>query len=97
LAHNASGKATIIDDCTIHISEFYNDGGGREVNVYAGDNHNYSDVSAFAVSQHINGIVFDNDSLTLVLPDGKTLDDLTGLRVWCVDFTASFGQMEFTP
>jgi len=97
LAHNVSAKATIIDDCTIHISEFYYDGLGPEVYIYAAENHNYSDASAFAVSQRINGTVYDNNSLTLVLPDGKTLDDFTGLSVWCVDFAANFGQMEFTP
>jgi hypothetical protein len=97
LAHNVSGKATIIDDCTIHISEFYYDGLGPEVYIYAAENHNYGDGSAFAVSQRINGTTYDNNSLTLVLPDGKTLDDFTGLSVWCVDFSANFGQMEFTP
>ncbi|WP_274620315.1 DM13 domain-containing protein [Colwellia maritima] len=34
LAHNVSGKATLIDDCTIRISEFYYDGGGPEVYIY---------------------------------------------------------------
>lgn len=97
LAHNVSGKVTIIDDCSIHISEFYYDGGGPEVYIYAADNHNYSDASAFSVSQRINGTEYDNSSLTLTLPVGKTLDDFTGLSVWCVDFDANFGQMEFTP
>ena len=97
LAHNVSGKATIIDDCTIHISEFYYDGGGPEVYIYAANNHNYGDTSAFAISQRINNNVYDNNSLTLTLPNGKSLDDFNGLSVWCVDFAANFGQLEFTP
>lgn len=97
LAHNVSGKATIIDDCTIFISEFYYDGGGPEVYVYAAKEHDYNGMSAFAISQRISNIAYQNGSLTLKLPDGKTLDDLTGLSVWCVDFAANFGQMEFTP
>lgn len=97
LAHNVAGKATIIDDCTILISQFYYDGGGPEVYFYAAQNHQYASDSAFSVSSRISGSVYDNDSLTLKLPNNSTLDDLTGLSVWCVDFDANFGQMEFTP
>jgi hypothetical protein len=97
LAHNVSGKATIIDDCTIYISEFYYDGGGPEVYIYASEDHDYISADAFAISQRISNTEYDNGSLILTLPDGKTLDDLTGLSVWCVDFAANFGQMEFTP
>ena len=97
LAHNVSGKATIIDDCTIQITEFYYDGGGPEVYIYAAQDHNYSGESAFAISQRINSSVYENSSLRLTLPQGKTLDDFSGLSVWCVDFAANFGQMTFTP
>ncbi len=97
LAHNVAGKATIIDDCTIEISQFDYDGGGPEVYFYAAINHQYSAASAFAVSNRITGTTYSNSTLTLKLPSGKTLDDLTGLSVWCVDFAANFGQMEFTP
>ena len=97
LAHNVSGKATIIDDCTIQLSEFYYDGGGPEVYVYAAKNHNYSGIGAFSISSRISNTMYSNNSLTLKLPAGKTLDDLTGLSIWCVDFAANFGQLEFTP
>jgi len=97
LAHNVAGKATIIDDCTIEITQFDYDGGGPEVYVYAGIDHNYASATAFAVSNRISGESFANGELTLKLPTDKTLDDLTGLSVWCVDFDADFGNLEFTP
>jgi len=97
LAHNVSGKATIIDDCTIEITEFDYDGGGPDVYIYGAVDHQYASDDAFAIGQKLSGQQFDNASFTLRLPDGRTLNDLTGLSVWCVDFNADFGHMEFTP
>jgi len=96
-AHNVSGKATIIDDCTIEISQFSYDGGGPDVYLYGAKEHNYSSVEAFAIGPKLNGQIYNDAKFFIKLPDGKTLDDLTGLSVWCVDFEADFGHMEFTP
>ncbi|MBL4942551.1 MAG: DM13 domain-containing protein [Colwellia sp.] len=96
LAHNVSGKATIIDDCTIRITQFSYDGGGPDVYFYAAKNHEYSSADAFSISQKINGQSYTDAEFILKLPTNKTLDDLTGLSVWCVDFNVDFGNMEFT-
>lgn len=96
-AHNVAGKATIIDDCTIEITQFSYDGGGPDVYFYGAINHQYENEEAFPIGLQINGQTYDNASITLKLPVNKTLDDLSGLSVWCVDFAANFGQMEFTP
>ena len=96
LAHNVAGKATIIDDCTIQITQFDYDGGGPDVYFYAAKNHEYASDEAFAISQMINGQSYENAEFILTLPTNKSLDDLTGLSVWCVDFDANFGQMEFS-
>ena len=96
-AHNVSGKATIIDDCTIEITQFSYDGGGPDVYFYGAKNHQYANEEAFPIGQQINGKTFDNASIIIKLPQNKSLDDLSGLSVWCVDFAANFGQMEFTP
>ena len=95
--HNVAGKATIIDDCTIEITQFDYDGGGPEVYFYGAIAHNYGDSNAFAIGQKLSGQEFDNAEIIIKLPQNKTLDDLTGLSVWCVDFNANFGQMTFTP
>ncbi len=96
LAHNVAGKATIIDNCTIKISQFDYDGGGPKVYFYAGIAHAYDSVNAFNVSQNISGSVFQNGELLLRLPNDKSLDNLDGLSVWCTDFNADFGHMNFS-
>ncbi|MEW6999126.1 DM13 domain-containing protein [Colwelliaceae bacterium BS250] len=96
-AHDVSGTATIIDNCTITITDFNYDGGGPDVYIYAAINHQYGSDAAFQISDQINGKVFTNETLTLTLPNGKTLNDLTGLSVWCVDFQADFGNLDFMP
>ena len=97
IAHNVTGKATIIDDCTIEITQFDYDGGGPDVYFYAARDHQYASADAFAISQKINGQPYENSIFILKLPSNKSLDDLTGLSVWwCVDFNANFGQLEFS-
>ena len=96
-AHNVSGKATIIDDCTIEISQFSYDSGGPLVYLYGAIDHNYDSDTAFSIGPQLDGQVFNNDTFLIKLPQGKTLDDLSGLSVWCIDFKADFGHMEFTP
>ena len=96
-AHNVSGKATIIDDCTIEITQFSYDGGGPDVYFYGAKNHQYANEEAFPIGQQINGKTFYNASIMIKLPQNISFDDLSGLSVWCVDFAANFGQMEFTP
>jgi hypothetical protein len=95
--HNVSGKATIIDDCTIEISQFDYDGGGPDVYFYGAINHDYTGNSAFAIGEKINGTVYNNSTILLTLPSNKTLDDLNGLSVWCQDVNVNFGQVTFTP
>jgi len=96
-AHNVSGRAEFIDDCTIRITEFSYDGGGPEVYFYGALDHKYDESDAFAIGQKINGIVYNNDEIILRIPNNKTLDDITGISVWCSDFDANFGQVTFTP
>lgn len=96
-AHNVSGKATIVDDCTIRISEFDYDGGGPAVYFYAATDHQYDSQDAFAISQDISGPEYENAEFVLTLPDNKTLDDFNTLSVWCVEFGVDFGSLEFTP
>jgi len=97
IEHNVSGRAEFLDDCTIKITDFNYDGEGPDVYFYGAKDHNYSGVNAFAIGQKINGVVYNNEEIILRIPDNKTLDDITGISVWCVDFDANFGQVTFTP
>lgn len=97
IAHGVSGRAEIIDNCTIKVTEFYYDGRGPQVNFYVAQDHDYVSEDAFAISREINGPSYENAEFTLRLPNGKTLDDFNTLSVWCVEFSASFGELVFTP
>ena len=94
VAYEVSGQAVIIDDCTIEINNFNYIGGGLpDVRIYGGINGNYSD--GFSIGGNIYGIVYNDASLTLTLPSGKTLDDMNGISVWCVEAGANFGDGMF--
>ena len=34
---------------------------------------------------------YDGETVYAQLPDGRTLDELDGISVWCVDVSQSFG------
>ncbi|MFT7621325.1 MAG: cytochrome c [Myxococcota bacterium] len=89
--HGVKGTATITDDCTIQVTGFFFDGNGIDVQVYAGNNGQYG--SGFSVSDQLYNfpIGYSDDALTLKVPDGKTLDDIGGISVWCVAVGVSFG------
>jgi len=95
LAHSVSGTATILNDCTIEITNFNYDGGGIIVEVYAGINENYHPPIGFAISDNIFGTRYENQTFTVQLPENKTLDDLNGISIWCSDVGVSFGDSLF--
>ena len=98
LSHNVSGRAEILDNCTIKISQFSYDGGGPDVYFYAANDRFYDSDDAFRMGNQLNGSNgFENADLILKLPNNKTLDDLNSLSVWCVEFEANFGDLLFRP
>lgn len=90
-SHGVEGTAVIKDDCTIVLNNFSYDGGGIVVEVYAGKGGNYLQPQGFSLSENIKGRRFENESFTVKIPEGKTLDDLDGISIWCVDVGVSFG------
>lgn len=94
-AHDVSGTATIVDDCTIRIDAFTFDGGGIDVRVYAGKDGDFDPPTGFPLSEDLRGRAFDGETYTVQLPVGRTLDDLDGISVWCVDVGVSFGDALF--
>lgn len=94
--HDVSGTAQIIDDCTIQISNFNYDGQGPKVYFFGALDGRYGGSDAFIIGEDLlNGTVFANDQLTLTLPAGITLDDFSGISVWCAEFDINFGSAEF--
>lgn len=93
--HDVAGQLTVVDDCTIEISDFAYDGGGPAVYFYAANGNDFAGDAAFIMGPKLNGRVYSGDRFRLQLPDGKTLDDVDGVSVWCADFSVSFGTAGF--
>jgi len=93
LAHNVSGRATVIDNCRLEITMFNFDGAAPNVRFYAGVNGNFADAEAFGIGDRIDGRNYSNETLVLELPAGKFVDDFDSLSVWCVEFSADFGNL----
>ncbi|KMT66833.1 DM13 domain-containing protein [Catenovulum maritimum] len=92
LAHDVSGSAQILDNCTIRVSAFNYDGDGPAVYFYGGIDGVYSDDSGgFALGNMLNGTVYSGDTIDVTLTSAAQLDQLNGLSVWCADFNVSFG------
>ena len=94
--HGVRGTARIADDCTIVVEGFSFDGRGIDVRVYGGLGGDYD--AGFAISGDlVRSTPYAAETLTLTLPPGRTLDELDGISVWCVDVGVSFGEGAFTP
>lgn len=94
LFHDVSGRAEILDDCTIRVDDFNYDARGIDVRFYGGIDGDY--VGGFAIGEDlVRASRYLNETLFLTLPVDRTLDDLNGLSVWCVDVSVSFGDGQF--
>ncbi len=91
--HNVSGTARIVDDRTIAFENFNYDGGGPDVRIYGDTSTGFS--SPVVLSGDIGGHNYVNETLTVTLPDGVTLDDINAVAVWCVIFDIDFGHGTF--
>lgn len=90
-AHGVSGIATIVDNCTIELSEFNYDGRGIVVQAYTGNNGNFFGAGARAISADLVGPRYSNDTLRFTLPATVSLDDFNSFSIWCVRVGVSFG------
>lgn len=91
-AHRVSGTAVIVDDCTIRIDDFVFDGGGIDVRFYSGLEGNYVDGFSMSETDLRRPGGYDGTEIVYAqLPEGRTLDELDGISVWCVPVAQSFG------
>ena len=88
-AHGVSGTATVVDDCTIELSNFNYDGGGLpDVYVWGAKGGNYS--SGFRIGSNLFGTPRSNATVTVTLKPGD-IDNLDGISIWCERARVSFG------
>lgn len=99
--HEVDGTARIVDNCTIAIENFSYDGGGLdEVQIYGTPNDPSSSSNAFeqgyAISDNLKGRSFDGERFVTTLPEGRSLDDLKAISIWCVEAGVDFGSGTFS-
>jgi mono/diheme cytochrome c family protein len=94
--HRTTGTARIVDDCTIVIEDFGYDGTGIDVRFYGALGRDYD--AGFPISEDLlRSGGYSGETLTLTLPEGRTLDDMDSISLWCVDVGVSFGDGVFAP
>lgn len=94
--HNVGGVATIIDAHTLQIEHFNYDGTAPAVYFYLGATNTYSAFLNGLQLEPLLNRAYTNETLTLTLPVGETLDDYTAISVWCAEFHVSFSSATFT-
>ena len=96
LAHGVSGTVTIIDEDTIQVNNFNYDGGGLLVYFYLGvDATRDSFTNGLEIGPNLLGTVYNNATLTIDLPPGKSTSDYNAISVWCTAVGVSFGTGTF--
>ncbi len=97
-AHQVSGTATIVDEDTFRLDNFFYDGGGISVFAYLGmANSNPSFAAGLQTGPQLLGTPFNGGSLVIDLPPGETLDAYHAISIWCVAAGANFGSGTFAP
>ena len=92
--HGVSGVARIVDDCTIVLENFFFDGGGLDVRVVGASDSNLQ--TRTILSNNLVRLVgYNNETLSLALPVGKTLSDVQWISIYCITVRASFGDGQF--
>lgn len=87
------GTVNIISDCEIQITNFFYNGSGPAVSVYGGTNGNFDD--GISLSEPINGRRFEDETLTVFLPEDTTLDEINSFSIWCFQFNIDFSSANF--
>ena len=92
--HEVMGVATIIDDCTVEISDFTFDGEGLSVHAVLGHDADFDSYDVLSDDLREDG-PYDGVTLSLPLREGMSLDGVTHLSIWCIPASASFGDGPF--
>ncbi|MEM7434306.1 MAG: DM13 domain-containing protein [Myxococcota bacterium] len=90
-SHDVGGTARIIDDCTIQIDDFTFDGLGIDVRFYGGLDGDYDNGFSMSEEDLRRPGGYNGETVFAQLPEGRTLNDLNGISVWCVPVAQTFG------
>ncbi len=92
--HQVAGVATVVDNCTVEITDFVFDGQGLDVRAVLSDDADFESYDVLSEDLRGDG-PYEGTTLTLPLREGMTLDSVTHLSIWCVPAGASFGDGVF--
>ncbi|WP_435624421.1 DM13 domain-containing protein [Flagellimonas sp.] len=92
-SYGISGRVTVISDCEIQLTNFFYNGSGPAVSVYGGTNGNFED--GISLSEPIQGRRFEDETLSVFLPEGTTLDEINSISIWCFQFNIDFSSASF--
>lgn len=91
--YGISGTVTIVSDCEVQFSNFFYNGSGPAVSIYAGLDGNF--VSGISLSAPINGRQFSGETFSVFLPEGSSFDEFNSFSVWCFQFDIDFSSVRF--
>lgn len=91
--YGISGLVTIVSDCEIEISNFFYNGAGPNISVYAGIDNDFE--GGVNMSEPINGQVFEGETLRLFLPEGASFNEFNSISIWCYEFDVDFSSVLF--
>ena len=91
--YGISGTVTIVSDCEIEISNFFYNGTGPNISVYAGVNGDFE--GGVNMSEPINGQRFEGETLNLFLPEGTSFNEFNSISIWCYEFDVDFSSASF--
>ena len=95
-AHGTAGTAEIVDASTIELRDFVYDGQGLDARLFLEtDGAAYS--GDYGLTDSLVGQTFDEDTLTLQIPDQAEFETWNLLTLWCIPAGASFGDGVFLP
>lgn len=92
-AYGISGTVTIVSDCEVQFSNFFYNGLGPAVSIYAGLDGDF--VSGISLSEPIDGRQFSGETFSVFLPEGSSFDEFNSFSVWCFQFDIDFSSVSF--
>lgn len=91
--YGISGLVTIISDCEIEISDFFYNGSGPNISVYAAIDGDFE--AGVNMSIPLNGRSFEGETLNLFLPEGTSFNEYNSISIWCFEFDVDFSSASF--
>ncbi|XP_021961187.1 protein Skeletor, isoforms B/C [Folsomia candida] len=94
--HKVSGEVYAVDSRTLHIRGFTYDGTGPDAFFWTGFTEHPSSQGVIIPNERGTKEVlgaYNNQDITISLPDGLTLRDIKWIAVWCRAYEVNFGDL----